>query len=377
MNVIPVFKPNFGDEELAHVRESLQSGWVGLGPKVAEFERRFASYVGVPHIVGLVSGTAALDLAMLLSDIGGREVITTPLTFVSTNHAILYHGGTPVFCDIEPDTLNIDASKIESLITPRTRAVMTVHYGGHSCDMDPILEIARRHNLVVVEDCAHATGGSYKGRRLGSLGDYGCFSFHAVKNLAMGEGGAISARTGAEDARLRRLRWLGISKSTWERSDNAAQQYTWYYDVPELGYKCHLNDIAAGIGLAQLDKLEAGNARRRAITGAYNEAFAGLDWLRTPAVRPYAEPSHHLYVVSTPYRDALHTHLRDLGVSTSVHYIPSTQYDMYAPYRRALPVCDRAWKEILTLPLYPGLTDGDVERIVEGVRSFVPAAMAR
>ena len=235
MTVIPVFKPNYGDEEMAHVRESIHSGWVGLGPKVAEFERRFATYIGVPHMVGLVSGTAALDLAMLLADVKGREVITTPLTFVSTNHAILYHGGTPVFCDLDPDTLNIDASRIEALITPKTRAIMTVHYGGHACDMDPILELAARHRLVVVEDCAHATGGSYKGRRLGSLGDYGCFSFHAVKNLAMGEGGAISTRSDVEDARLRRLRWLGISKSTWERSDNAAHQYTWYYDVPELG----------------------------------------------------------------------------------------------------------------------------------------------
>jgi perosamine synthetase len=377
MNVIPVFKPNFGDEELAHVRESLQSGWVGLGPKVAEFERRFADYVGVPHIVGLVSGTAALDLAMLLAEVKGREVITTPLTFVSTNHAILYHGGTPVFCDIEPDTLNIDASKIEALITPRTRAIMTVHYGGHACDMDPILELARRHDLLVVEDCAHATGGTYKGRRLGSIGHHACFSFHAVKNLAMGEGGAISAQSEAEDARLRRLRWLGISKSTWERSDNPSHQYTWYYDVPELGYKCHLSDIAAGIGLAQLEKLESGNARRRAITRIYNDAFAGLDWLRPPVVKSYAEPSHHLYVVSTPYRDALHVHLRDLGVSTSVHYIPSTQYDMYAPYRRSLPVCDRVWREILTLPLYPGLSEGDVSRVVDGVRSFVPAAVAR
>lgn len=377
MNVIPVFRPTFGEEELAHVRDSLLSGWVGLGPKVAEFERRFATYIGVPHMVGLVSGTAALDFAMLLADVRDREVITTPLTFVSTNHAILYHGGTPVFCDLDPHTLNIDATKIEALVTPKTRAIMAVHYGGHACDMDSILDIARRHGLLVVEDCAHAAGGAYKGRRLGSIGDFGCFSFHAVKNLAMGEGGALTARTEAEDARLRRLRWLGISKSTWERSDNSAHQYTWYYDVPELGYKAHLSDIAAGIGLAQLEKLDTSNARRRAITQRYNDAFADLDWLRVPLVKPYAQPSHHMYVVSTPARDALHVHLRELGVSTSVHYIPSTHYDMYAAYRRPLPVCDRAWQEILTLPLYPGLTESDISRVVDGVRSFVPAAVAR
>jgi perosamine synthetase len=187
----------------------------------------------------------------------------------------------------------------------------------------------------------------------------------------------MTARTSEEDARLRRLRWLGISKSTWDRSDNPAHQYSWYYDVPELGYKAHLNDIAAGIGLAQLEKLEQANGRRRAITQVYNDAFRDLDWLRTPVVKPYAESSHHMYVVSTPYRDALHSHLRSVGVSTSVHYIPSTQYEMYAPYRRPLPVCDRVWKEILTLPLYPGLTDADIARVIEGVRSFVPAAVAR
>ena len=377
MTVIPVFKPNFGDEELAHVREALLSGWVGLGPKVKEFERRFAEFIGVPHVVGLASGTAALDLSMELSGVEGREVITTPLTFVSTNHAILYHRGIPVFCDIEPDTLNIDASKIEQLITPKTQAIMTVHYAGHACDMDAILDIARRHGLLVVEDCAHATGGSYKGRRLGSIGDLACFSFHAVKNLAMGEGGAITARDEAEDARLRRLRWMGISRSTWDRSDNAAHQYAWYYDVKELGYKCHLNDIAAGIGLAQLAKLDAANARRGAITQIYNDAFKGLDWMRTPVVKPYARSSHHMYVVSTLFRDALHMHLASLGVSTSVHYIPSTQYDMYAPYRRSLPVCDRAWTEILTLPLYPSLSDADVTRVVDAVRSFVPLPVAR
>jgi perosamine synthetase len=377
VSVIPVFKPSFGEEELAHVREALASGWVGLGPKVKEFEQRFAEYIGVAHVVGVDSGTSALDLAMQLSGVEGHEVITTPLTFISTNHAILYHGGAPVFCDIEADTLNIDASKIETLVTPLTRAIVVVHYAGHACDMDPILEIARRHDLLVVEDCAHATGGAYKNRKLGSLGSYGCFSFHAVKNLAMGEGGAITARSDEEEARIKRLRWMGISRSTWERSDNPAHKYTWYYDVTELGYKCHLNDIAAGIGLAQLAKLESTNARRRAITKTYNEAFRNLDWLRTPVVKPYADPSHHMYVVATPYRDSLHTHLASLGISTSVHYIPSTHYEMYAPYRRPLAVCDRVWTEILTLPLYPALTEADISRVVDGVRSFVPAFVAR
>ncbi|MBI4635719.1 MAG: DegT/DnrJ/EryC1/StrS family aminotransferase [Candidatus Rokubacteria bacterium] len=372
MAVVPVFRPSFGEEELQQVKEALESGWVGLGPKVAEFERRFAEYIGVPYAVGLSSGTAALDLAMRLAAVQDREVITTPLTFVSTNHAILYSAGVPVFCDIERDTLNIDATKIERLVTGRTRAIMVVHYGGHACDMDPILDIARRHNLLVVEDCAHATGGEYRGRRLGSLGDYACFSFHAVKNLAMGEGGLVTARDAADDAALRRLRWVGISKSTWERSEGGGKRYSWQYDVTELGFKCHLNDIAAGIGLAQLAKLARNNGRRRAIVAEYNAAFRDLEWLETPVVKDYAVPSYHNYVIKTPFRDDLHEHLARHEISTSVHYVPSTHYALYKSYRAEVPVCEAAWQELLTLPLFPDLSSADVGRIIDRVRAFRP-----
>ena len=372
---IPVFKPSFGEEELQQVRESLESGWVGLGPKVAEFERRFAAFVNVPYGIALDSCTAALMLAFRLAGVSGREVITTPMTFISTNHAILYNEGIPVFCDIEPDTLNIDAAKIEALVTPKTRAIVAVHYGGHACDMDRILDIARRHELLVIEDCAHATGGTYRGRPLGSLGDYACFSFHAVKNLATGEGGLITARTAEDAERLRRLRWMGISKSTWDRSDVKSQRYSWYYDVSELGFKCHMNDIAAGIGLAQLGKLERLNAKRAEIVRLYNSAFTGLPWLETPVVREYAVSACHNYVVRTPYRDALHAHLRDHGISTSVHYIPNTHYDMYKGFRGDVPVCERVWVQLLTLPLFPGLTEADVNMIVSQVQLFQPAVM--
>jgi perosamine synthetase len=375
MAVIPVFRPSFGEEEFQQVREALQSGWVGLGPKVAEFERRFAAYIGVPYGVGLSSGTAALDLGLRMAGVQDREVITTPLTFVSTNHAILYNGGVPVFCDIEPDTLNIDADKVEALVTPRTRAIMVVHYGGHACDMDRILAIARRRELVVIEDCAHATGGEYRGRRLGSLGHYGCFSFHAVKNLAMGEGGLVTARSEADDGLLRRLRWVGITKSTWDRSDPSSKRYSWYYDVSELGVKCHLNDIAAGIGLAQLDKLERTNARRRAITERYNAAFKDLDWLATPVEKEYATSSCHNYVVRTPHRDRLHTYLAQHQISTSVHYVPNHHYDMYKPFRAHVPVCDTVWQTILTLPLFPDLDDADLDRVIDRVRAFDPRAV--
>lgn len=372
---IPVFRPAFGDEELEQVRDSLQSGWVGLGPKVAEFERRFAEFIGVPFGIALDSGTSSLMLAMKLAGVRDREVITTPMTFVSTNHAILYEHGTPVFCDIEADTLNIDASKIEALVTPKTKAIVAVHYGGHACDMDAIRDIATRHRLLVIEDCAHATGGSYRGRRLGSIGDYACFSFHAVKNLATGEGGLITARTAEDAERLRRLRWMGVSKSTWDRSDQSSQRYSWYYDVREVGFKCHMNDIAAGIGLAQLAKLERNNARRFAIVGRYNEAFRHLTWLKTPVVRDYAVSACHNYVIRTPHRDALHVYLAERGISTSVHYIPNTHYEMYRDCRGPVPTCDAVWSELLTMPLFPDLSESDIQRIIESVQAFQPATV--
>jgi perosamine synthetase len=373
LTTLPVFKPSFGDEELRHIRESLESGWVGLGPKVAQFEQRFAGFIGVPFGAGLDSGTAALTIAMRLAEVEGREVITTPMTFVSTNHAILYNRGVPVFCDIEPDTLNMDASKIEALVTPRTKAIVVVHYGGHACDMDPILEIARRHDLVVVEDCAHATGGRYRGRMLGSIGRYGCFSFHAVKNLTTGEGGLVTAETEEEIEQVRRLRWVGISKSTWDRSDDSTRRYSWDYDVRELGWKCHMNDLAAGIGLAQLDKLPRLNARRADVVRQYNEGFADLDWLDTPVVRDYAVSACHNYVIRTAQRDALHVFLAERGISTSVHYIPNTHYDLYRDCRGPVPVCEAVWTRLLTLPLYPDLSGDDIGRIIDTVRAFRPA----
>ncbi len=343
MTTLPVFKPSFGDEELDQLRDSLASGWVGLGPKVAEFERRFARFIGVPFGVAVDSGTSALTLAMRLAGVSGREVITTPMTFVSTNHAILYNDGIPVFCDIEADTMNIDASKIEALVTPQTRAIVVVHYGGYACDMDPIMDIAERHGLIVIEDCAHGTGGRYRGRMLGSIGDYACFSFHAVKNLTTGEGGLVTARTEPEMEQLKRLRWVGISKSTWDRSDGATHRYSWDYDVRELGFKCHMNDLAAGIGLAQLDKIGRLNSRRADIVRQYNGAFADLDWLETPVRREYTDSACHNYVVRTPHRDALHVYLAERGISTSVHYIPNTHYDLYRNYRGPVPVCEAVW----------------------------------
>lgn len=367
--LIPIFRPSYDEAELRAVEEVFKSGWIGLGPKTAEFEGRFAEYIGVPHAVAVNSATAALHLALKVLDVTGGEVITTPMTFVSTNHAVLYNDAIPVFADIEPDTLNIDVESIRQNVTDRTRAIIVVHYGGHACDMDSILALARARGIPVVEDVAHGCGGTYKGRKLGSLGTIGCFSFHAVKNLATGDGGMITLRDAGLDRRLRRLRWCGIDKDTWDRSE-VDQKYSWYYTVQELGFKCHMNDITAAIGLVQLEKLDRANARRREIVRYYNDRFADLDWLETPVEKPYARSAHHNFVVKFDRRDELIAYLREQRISAGVHYLPNHLYSIYRDFRADVQVAEQVWRRLVTLPLYPTMTDWDVERVVRAVRNF-------
>jgi len=367
--MIPVFKPSFGEEELEALREPFKTGWIGLGPKTKEFEERFAEYIGTRFAVALNSGTAALHLALKVLNIEGMEVITTPMTFISTNHVILYNMGIPVFADIEPDTLNIDSMQVKKLVTSKTEAIVVVHYGGHACDMDPILELAKERNLHVVEDAAHGCGGEYKGQKLGSLGDLGCFSFHAVKNLSTGEGGMITTNDAEIYGKLLKLRWMGISKDTWSREEKE-EKYSWYYNVEEIGFKCHMNDIPAAIGLVQLKKLDRMNQRRKEITERYNQGLKGLPWLETPIVKSYAVSSHHNYVIKAEKRDELNIYLQGKGISTGVHYIPNNHYKMYHPFRGETPISDSIWKKLLTLPLFPDLKDEEVDFIIREIKEF-------
>jgi perosamine synthetase len=294
------------------------------------------------------------------------------MTFVSTNHAILYNGGIPVFADIDPDTLCIDPDDIERKITPRTKAIMAVHYGGHPVDITRIQAIADKHNLTVIEDAAHAAGAMYGDRKIGSISPLTCFSFHPVKNLATGDGGMITLDNPEWDKRLRKLRWVGISKDTWARSDTGdVSQYSWYYNVEELGYKFHMNDIMAAIALVQLKRLPETNNRRRAICEQYDAGLAGLDWLQLPTIRDYAYSSRHNYVVRLNGRDGFMEYLRNKGIATGMHYIPNHLYDMYRPYVQApLPVTEREWVKMVTLPVYPDLSDSQVAYIIDTIRAY-------
>ena len=367
--MIPVFKPSYGKEELEALKEPFGTGWIGLGPKTEEFEKKFAEYIGVKYAVATNSCTAALQLAMKMMGVEGYEVITTPLTFISTNHAIIYNNGIPVFADIYPDTLNINPDEIKKLITDRTRAIVVVHYGGHACDMDFINEIAKKHNLAVIEDAAHGCGGEYKDEKIGSLGDIACFSFQAVKNLTTADGGMITTDDPEIHGRLSKLRWLGISKDTWAREEKD-RKYSWYYSVEEVGYKCHMNDVAAALGLVQLKKLDRMNDRRRQITEKYNKGLADLNWIETPTVKSYVKSACHNYVIKVEERDRLNIYLQKKGISTGVHYIPNNHYKMYKNCRGQTPVCEEVWKKLLTLPLFPDLKDSEVDMIIETVRRF-------
>lgn len=369
MNPIPVFKPNYDNRELDALKGPFKSGWLGLGPKTKLFEEEFARYIGVKYAVAVNSCTAALHLALDVLKVTGRQVISTPMTFVSTNHAILYNGAEPVFADIYADTLNIDVEEIAKKITKKTKAIMTVHYGGHACDMDPILKLARKFNLYVVEDVAHGCGGEYKGRKLGSIGAMGCFSFHAVKNLAIGDGGMVTTNDKRAYEELKKLRWLGITKDTWSR-EGKYQKYSWYYDVDELGFKCHMNDISASLGLVQLKKLEGANEKRRKIFKQYNEAFKDVPEIETPVWKSYAKSACHNYVIKAIDRDGLNAFLSENGVSSSVHYYPNHLYKMYSGFYTRLPVTETVWKKLLTLPLYPDLTDSQLRKVIGTVKKF-------
>jgi perosamine synthetase len=357
-----------GQEEIDAVAEVLKSGWIGLGPKTAEFEKRFAEYIGVDYAVGVNSATAALDLALKLLNINhGDEVIVPTITFVSTAHVVAYNLATPIFADVDPVTLSIDIEDVKKKISVRTKAIIPVHYGGRPVDMDSLKEVAG--DIPIIEDAAHACGGEYKGKKCGSLGDIGCFSFHAVKNLAMGDGGALTLNNKAMFERAKRLRWLGIDKGTWDRT-GADRTYWWQYLVDEIGLKCHMNDIAAVLGLVQLKKLESMNTRRREIAMKYMEAFNDIDWIETPLgdTKNY-KSSWHIYCIKCKKRDDLSEYLQKNGVMTGVHYKPIHTYTCYGN-TPSLPVAERVFQKILSLPMYPGMSNKDVEKVIETVISF-------
>ena len=376
MDKIPLFKPSIGDEELKALSKIFKTGWIGLGPNTYEFEKRFSTYIGTKYSIGLNSATAALDLAFKILQVKGHEVITPSFTFVSTNHAILYNGGVPVFGDIEPDTFCLDPVDVEKKITSRTKAVVTVHYGGHPSKMDELRKICDENNLFLIEDAAHATGASYKDRMVGNLGDIACFSFQALKNLTTGEGGMITTNNEDFYKKLTRLRWMGIDKDTYTRA--RLKSYSWFYEVKDLGYKNHMHDISASIGMVQLKRLDSYlNLRRRQIADFYNSSFKDIEWITTPVEHQYAKRVYCLYTLLVKERDDFIEHLDANNVSTGVHYYPNHFHPYYVELIRSgiipkpnTPVTEKTSERIVSLPLYPELSDQQLDHISDTVKSF-------
>jgi perosamine synthetase len=374
MKQIPLFKPSMGKEEEQAVIKTLRSGWIALGPKTEEFEQKFAKYVGAKHAIALNSATAALHLALIVSDVKrGDEVILPALTFASDAEVVLMVGAKPVFADIDPHTLNIDPHAIEKKITKKTKAIIVVHYGGQPCEMDEINAIGKKQGIPIIEDAAHAAGSLYKGKKIGSSANITCFSFQAVKNLSTGDGGMITTPDAAADKRLRSLRWCGINKSTHERVTPGG--YRWDYDITdEGGFKYHMNDIAASLGLVQLKKLDANNDKRREVIKIYDAAFKGSKKYIPVVQLPSRKTSPHNYCILLQGidREALISYLIDQGISTGVHYKPLYHHPRYKKYgsRKDTPITESVWPQILLLPLHAQMTTVDAKRVAKAVLAF-------
>lgn len=372
---VQLFIPKFRtDEVLEAIRETLDRGWTGMGFKTVEIEKAWSDYAQLPHSHFLNSNTSGLHLAfdVLKSRHGwsdGDEVITTPLTFVSTNHAILYTGLTPVFADID-DSLCMDPNSVLERITDRTRAVIFVGIGGNVGQYDRIREICRERGLKLILDAAHMSGSRVAGRHVGHDADVSVFSFQAVKNLPTGDSGMVCFADAEDDATARRLSWLGISVDTYARSTSAGS-YKWRYEVDELGYKYNGNSVMAAMALVSLKYLDEDNARRREISALYDQALEGQPGIERVLMTPGTEPSRHLYQVLIDDRDERILKLNERGVAPGVHYRDNSAYSLYQPYAGGTPRAAEASERLLSLPLHMSLTDDDVAYVAEQLIAVV------
>jgi dTDP-4-amino-4,6-dideoxygalactose transaminase len=379
---LPFALPDIGDEEIAEVVDTLKSGWVTTGPKAARFEADFSAFLGEPglHSIAVNSATAGLHLALEALGIGpGDEVITTTHTFTATAEVVRYLGADVRLVDIDAATLNIDPVAVEAAITPRSRAIVPVHYAGLAADMPAILEIARRHGLKVVEDAAHALPTTCAGRLVGTLdSDATVFSFYANKTITTGEGGMLVTRDAALAKRARVMRLHGMNRDAFDRY--TAKAPSWYYEVVAPGFKYNLTDIAAALGLQQLKKARAFQHTRERIAALYDAAFAGLPLLRPPGPRAGDQHAWHLYVLRLAdgagiERDRFIERLFDAGIGCSVHYIPLHLHpywrERYALRPEQFPQSQKAYERMLSLPLYTRMTDADVQRVAHAVRDIL------
>ena len=384
---IPFSRPWVDETEIEAVGEVIASKWISTGPKTAEFEQRFAEYIGVKHALAVSSCTAALHLSLVAAGIGeGDEVITTPYTFTATAEAIGYTGARPVFVDIHPLTLNIDVSKIEDKITPRTKAIMPVHFAGLPCDIDGILDICQEHELVFIDDAAHAIPAEYNGHHIGSIGDLSAFSFYANKNLTTGEGGMITTNSDYFASIIKPMRLHGLDKDAWARQSNRS---IWYYEVASQGYKYNMTDIQAAMGLCQLMKLDKQHEIRRKYAQIYEAELSEVREIMTPQaedLNPIGKQaisvhSWYLYIIQLQTsqikinRDEFIDAMGDRNVECSVHYIPLHLFAFYQKlygYQEGdFPNAEFAFQRVVSLPMHPGLTEEDIYIVIDTIKKIL------
>jgi dTDP-4-amino-4,6-dideoxygalactose transaminase len=376
---IPFHRPAIGEDEIRSVVETLRSGWLTTGPKVKRFEEDFAGYLGCRHAVAANSGTAALHLA--LDAIGIKEddaVIVPTMTFAATAEVVLYFKAKPVLIDCQSDTLNLDPDRLEAAITAKTKAIIPVHFGGQSCDMDRILEIAKAYNLKVIEDAAHALPARYHGKKVGTIGDITCFSFYATKTITTGEGGMATTENPEWANRMRVMSLHGISLDAWDRYTDKG---SWYYEIISPGYKYNLTDIAAALGIEQLKRCDEFWEARRRIACHYHEAFADLPEIQIPGCMPDMQHAWHLYVIQLNIerlkinRQDFIKALKDQNIGTSVHFIPLHLHPFYRDRFGYQPTdfsqANTVFGRIVSLPIYPGMTEANVRDVIVAVRKLI------
>jgi len=367
---IPFHKPHITNEEVDSVIEILQSGWLTMGPKTIKFEKKFKENIGSQYAISVNSATSALHLALNAVDVGiGDEVIMSTNTFIANAETVTYLGAKPILCDIEKVYHNIDVNLIEKLITPKTKAIVPVHFGGNSCEMEKINKLANKYNLKIIEDAAHALPSFYRNKKIGSFSDVVCFSFYATKTLSTGEGGMVTTNNKKIAEKVKLQRQHGINVDAWKRYE---RDNDWYYEVIDLGYKYNTTDIQSAIGLVQLEKLEWMRDERKKISEKYINAFRGkLSFIDQNGNN---ETSWHLFVIKIGNRDELHQKLKEKGISTSVHFIPIHKhpyyYNRFSFNNEKYPVANLVFEQSLSLPIYPGLCESEVEYIIKYVLEY-------
>jgi dTDP-4-amino-4,6-dideoxygalactose transaminase len=376
---LPFHKAWLEEEEHREVEDTLKSGWLTTGPKVQKFEEAFKDYIGCKHAVALNSCTAGLNLALALQNFPeGDEVITTPMTFPATANAILLQRLKPIFADIESGTLTIDPRKIEAVITPRTRAIIPVHFAGHPCDMTPIQELADKHKLVIIEDAAHALESEYKGQKIGNMGNATSFSFYANKNITTGEGGMLVTNDDALADTMRIMRLQGISRDAWKRFGKSGFAH---WEQTLAGHKCNMTDLNASLGIHQIKKIDRFMILRKKYVSMYDIAFDDVPELETLAVRDYATSAHHIYIIAlqlecfTVDRDGFLNAIQSAGIGVAVHYMALHLQPYYVKNFNTkpqdYPIASNYSKRVISLPLYPKMSLADVEQVIRTVKDLV------